>query len=346
MKRNILSLLELVLPRLLFSLFILTLRVLFIYEYFFTGFHKKSLNFHSTISAWPRSEAELNERTLFVIRLSASTSVIGVFFLFTVIWCCLRRHNITLIDLPTILVKYDDQYDDEDNNNNNNNNNNRNGKLHCPLPSDYAEHCVMNGLDIIDDTDGLISKKHRICHTCCKYTTSLSKNSESSDIYTNSNDSEDFSNFKNNHTPVIIEASDVIDDRNFNNKDVGNESESPSESSPHHRYLDLPASLEEQDGLTTEPQTEINNNFSQTPIKDESIIHDQNPDIVELVSIREDTEDMQMTEETEHRSFIIDPPDDQSLINRYSIINTTHTEINGGDVNHVAKDNVVANNKK
>ena len=104
---------------------------------------------------------------------------------------------------------------------------------------------MRNGIRKTGDTDQLIPSddgKRCLCHSCYVARNSMMKpnvDRDNQDFISEPfiNSTEDVSNFK-----MINSASNVSMSQTYKNND---DSESPSESSPLHRYLNLPASEEE-----------------------------------------------------------------------------------------------------
>ena len=190
--------------------------------------------------------------------------MVGIFLLFTIIWCCLRRHNIHIIELPDIVVKPKYHPGDDDDNFD------KDGSLRSVDYTDSAfyDSRLTNGIGKTDDTEQLIPSgdgKRCLCHSCYVARNNTMKSSDDRDYISESfnSNTEDVSAFK-----TINNASNVSFSQTYRNN---NESETPSESSPLHRYLNLPASEEDR---STDDKT-LND-----VIKNESI--DPNTDIVEL----------------------------------------------------------------
>lgn len=158
-------------------------------------------------------------------------------------------------------------------------------------PPKYCNMCYVSGQQgipkkIIDDLN-LEYSKQKEDEEC-----SLNKDNYDLNYITNTNINNDNNDVPDNpSTPSqSLMSRRHVDSMNNNQRridDTGNESESPSESSPQHRYLNLPASVEEEEvGMTSNNQDNSSPLTESAPTKRDSDTNiDEHSDIREFADM-------------------------------------------------------------
>ena len=200
------------------------------------------LNLHNFLFllAWPRSEVMLSDRTVFLIRLSASLSAIGVFTALTIVWCCLKKNNI-MLDIPlkskTYIINDEEQHQLA----NSTSSLERNSStVQCVSYKRQGGAAPPNNEEAMVSTSFTSDPKRSICRACyleqmrrLRYLDTGGHLSRSVISNTDVYELESKTEYEDDYyTPTIS--------RKFDDEGDGTPNESPQ-----YRYLDLPASSDD-----------------------------------------------------------------------------------------------------